>query len=150
MVKHRADAAGSHLRLKIAHDLPEYMADQRALRQVLLNLLSNAVKFTPKDGVVTLFARSDAEGGVAFGVEDTGAGIAPGDLKKVFEPFGQGQHDIAVSEKGTGLGLPIVKGLIEAHGGSVTLESELGRGTTVTVRLPASAAVPAAGFRAVG
>jgi two-component system, cell cycle sensor histidine kinase PleC len=136
MVKHRADAAGAHLRLRIAPDLPECMADQRALRQVLLNLLSNAVKFTPKDGTITLFARPLSCGGIEFGVADTGAGIAPNDLKKVFEPFGQGQHDIAVCEKGTGLGLPIVKGLIEAHGGSVRLESELGKGTTVTVTFP--------------
>jgi two-component system cell cycle sensor histidine kinase PleC len=136
MVKHRADAAGSHLRLKVSPDLPECMADQRALRQVLLNLLSNAVKFTPKDGTITLFAQPAACGGVTFGVSDTGAGIAAADLKRVFEPFGQGQHDIAVCEKGTGLGLPIVKGLIEAHGGSVSLESAPGKGTTVTVYFP--------------
>jgi two-component system cell cycle sensor histidine kinase PleC len=136
MVKHRADAAGSHLRLRTAPDLPECMADQRALRQVLLNLLSNAVKFTPKDGTITLFARPSDCGGVEFGVSDTGAGISPRDLKKVFEPFGQGQHDIAVCEKGTGLGLPIVKGLIEAHGGTVSLQSTLGEGTTVTVSFP--------------
>lgn len=136
MVKHRADTAGSHLRLRVTADLPECLADQRALRQVLLNLLSNAVKFTPKDGTITLFARRTSSGGVDFGVSDTGAGIAPQDLKKVFEPFGQGQHDIAVHEKGTGLGLPIVKGLIEAHGGTVQLVSELGKGTTVTVSFP--------------
>lgn len=147
MVKHRADAAGVHLRLKIAPDVPECMADQRALRQVLLNLLSNAVKFTPKDGTITLFARRLAAG-LEFGVSDTGAGIAPNDLKKVFEPFGQGQHDIAVCEKGTGLGLPIVKGLIEAHGGTVRLESELGKGTTVTVTFPAERLAPQLPFAA--
>jgi signal transduction histidine kinase len=108
------------------------------LRQVLWNLLSNAVKFTPKDGTISLFAARAACGGVSFGVSDTGAGIAPQDLTRVFEPFGQGQHDIAVCEKGTGLGLPIVKGLIEAHGGSVALDSTLGKGTVVTVFLPAS------------
>jgi two-component system, cell cycle sensor histidine kinase PleC len=148
MVTPRAASAGSQLELEIAPGLPEFMADQRALRQVLLNLLSNAVKFTPKDGVIALFAHRDADG-LVFGVRDTGAGIAPGDLKKVFEPFGQGQHDIAVNEKGTGLGLPIVKGLVEAHGGTVALESVVNCGTTVTVRFPARLIVSNPPMRAV-
>lgn len=136
MVKHRADTAGSQLRLDLDANLPALIADQRALRQVLLNLLSNAVKFTPTGGTITLFARLLPNGGAEFGVTDTGAGIAPSDLKRVFEPFGQGQHDIAVNEKGTGLGLPIVKGLIEAHGGVIRLVSALGQGTTVTATFP--------------
>jgi two-component system cell cycle sensor histidine kinase PleC len=141
MIKQRAETAGQILRLEIEADLPRWSADQRALRQVLLNLLSNAVKFTPRGGAITLFARRAADGGLHLGVADTGAGISPKDQKKVFEPFGQGQHDIAVCEKGTGLGLPIVKGLIEAHGGAVTLESAVGAGTTVTIWLPADSAI---------
>jgi two-component system, cell cycle sensor histidine kinase PleC len=140
MIKQRAEGASQTVRLDIEPGLPAWRVDNRALRQVLLNLLSNAVKFTPQGGTITVFARRTGDGGLAFGVADTGAGIAPKDQQKVFEPFGQGQHDIAVCEKGTGLGLPIVKGLIEAHGGSVTLESALGKGTTVTVFLPSASA----------
>jgi signal transduction histidine kinase len=70
------------------------------------------------------------------GVSDTGCGIDPADINTVFEAFGQGQHDVAVREKGTGLGLPIVRGLVEAHGGKVKLDSELGKGTTFTCSFP--------------
>jgi two-component system, cell cycle sensor histidine kinase PleC len=121
MVKHRADAAGSHLRLNIGPNAAICMADQRAIRQVLLNLLSNAVKFTPKDGTVTMFAHRTPGGSLAFGVSDTGAGIAPGDLERVFEPFGQGQHDISICEKGTGLGLPIVRRMAAPSGWTACL-----------------------------
>ena len=68
---------------------------------------------------------------------DTGIGIAAQDLERVFDSFGQGKHDVAIVDKGTGLGLAIVKGLTEAHGGSVVLESEVGKGTSVTLTLPA-------------
>jgi len=108
----------------------------RALHQVLLNIISNAVKFTPAGGTVTVFAKRAANGGMDVGVSDTGVGIDPSDLNSVFEAFGQGRHDIASSDRGTGLGLPIVRGLIEAHGGKVRLESELGRGTTVICWFP--------------
>ncbi|HTQ14230.1 MAG TPA: ATP-binding protein [Rhizomicrobium sp.] len=124
------------LRTDIGQDVPPVRADERALKQVLLNLLYNAVKFTPPGGEVLCFARNAGGGSVAFGVADTGVGIAPEDQEKVFQNFGQGRHDVVTHDKGTGLGLPIVKGLIEAHGGSVSLESRVGRGTTVTVTLP--------------
>jgi len=113
-------------------------ADERSIRQILLNLLSNAVKFTPENGSVKVFARRQADGGMMVGVTDTGIGIAPEDQAKVFDSFGQGKHDVAIADKGTGLGLTIVKGLAEAHGGSVHLKSEVGVGTTVTLRLPAA------------
>jgi signal transduction histidine kinase len=71
-----------------------------------------------------------------FGIRDTGVGIAPEDQALVFENFGQGRHDVVTAEKGTGLGLPIVKGLIEEHGGTVSLTSHVGRGTTVLLHLP--------------
>jgi two-component system cell cycle sensor histidine kinase PleC len=133
-----AKAQEGHLDLSI--DVPVGMAplcaDERALRQVLLNLLSNALKFTPPHGCVTAFARIEASGDLSFGVTDTGLGIAEDDLTRVFQNFGQGRHDVVVVDKGTGLGLPIVKGLIEAHGGSVTLTSRVGDGTCVTVTLP--------------
>jgi signal transduction histidine kinase len=84
-----------------------------------------------------VFGRRDADGSLALGVSDTGIGIPEEEQQKVFESFGQGRHDVVTSDKGTGLGLPIVKGLAAAHGGRVLLESLVGEGTTVTVILPA-------------
>jgi len=132
----RAAEGKIDLERDIEANLPLLIADERALRQIMLNLISNAVKFTPEHGTVTMFARRNAFGGMDVGVTDTGVGIAPHDLAFVFEAFGQGQHDISVREKGTGLGLPIVRGLVEAHGGKVQLKSELGKGTTVTASFP--------------
>ena len=111
-------------------------ADTRALKQMLLNIVANAMKFTPAGGKVVVFARQTGTGEMALGVRDTGVGIAPQDQARVFESFGQGRHDAVSADKGTGLGLAIVKGLAEAHGGHVSLESEVGRGTCVTIFLP--------------
>ena len=132
----RAAEGKIDLKRDIESDLPLLIADERAVRQVLLNLISNAVKFTPEDGTVTVFARRNQQGGLDVGVTDTGVGISANDVTYVFEAFGQGQHDISIKEKGTGLGLPIVRGLVEAHGGKVSLASELDKGTTVTVSFP--------------
>jgi two-component system cell cycle sensor histidine kinase PleC len=118
--------------------LESIYADERSIKQILLNLLSNAVKFTPENGTVKVFARRQADGAIILGVSDTGIGIAAEDQAKVFDSFGQGKHDVAIADKGTGLGLTIVKGLAEAHGGTVRLESQVGIGTTVTLRLPAA------------
>jgi two-component system cell cycle sensor histidine kinase PleC len=128
--------AGVNLKTDLDPNLPLLLADDRGLRQVLLNLISNAVKFTPAGGTVTIFARRAAGGGMELGVTDTGAGIDPVDVATVFEAFGQGRHDITARDKGTGLGLPIVRGLVEAHGGKVRLESVLGKGTTVVCTFP--------------
>ncbi len=103
---------------------------------MLLNLLSNALKFTLSGGSVTAFAHTMADGRVAFGVTDTGVGIAPEDQAKVFEKFGQGRHTHMPKETGTGLGLSIVRGLIDAHGGQIGLKSVEHQGTTMTVMLP--------------
>jgi two-component system cell cycle sensor histidine kinase PleC len=124
------------LKADVEPGLPLLLADERATRQILLNLISNAVKFTPPGGTVTAFGRRSASGGMELGVSDTGCGIDPADINTVFEAFGQGQHDVAVREKGTGLGLPIVRGLVEAHGGKVKLDSTLGKGTTFTCSFP--------------
>ncbi|HUJ45828.1 MAG TPA: HAMP domain-containing sensor histidine kinase [Rhizomicrobium sp.] len=134
----RAEQTGVSLLTDLPSSLPLLHGDERAVRQILINLLSNAVKFTPAGGAITAFARAEEDGRLALGVSDTGIGIGESDHRRVFENFGQGRHDIVTSDKGTGLGLPIVKGLIEAHGGAVTLESALGEGTTVTVFFPAS------------
>ncbi len=134
----KAEDGGLDIACAVQPDLPPVYADERAIKQVLLNLLSNAVKFTPAGGSVQVFARVRDDGGLDFGVRDTGLGIAEEDLPRVFQNFGQGRHDVVTADKGTGLGLPIVKGLVEAHGGTVALQSEAGVGTCVTVRLPAS------------
>jgi two-component system cell cycle sensor histidine kinase PleC len=137
MMQHRAAEGGCVLRCAFEAGLPAVRADERAIKQVLLNLLSNALKFTLPGGTVTAFAHATADGGVAFGVADTGVGIARQDQAKVFEKFGQGRHAHVPKERGTGLGLAIVQGLIHAHGGQITLESVEHVGTTVTVALPA-------------
>ena len=132
----RAIDAKINFKHDVENDLPLLIADERGVHQVLLNLISNAVKFTPPGGTITVFAKRSINGGMEIGVSDTGVGIDPDDINAVFEAFGQGRHDIATAEKGTGLGLPIVRGLVEAHGGKVRLESQLGKGTTVACFFP--------------
>lgn len=134
----KAAAAGCALASEFAADLPLVLCDERALKQVLLNLLSNAVKFTPAGGTITAFARLTAGSELQFGVRDTGIGIPAEDLGRAFEKFGQGSRDALSGDKGTGLGLPIVKGLVELHGGTIALESTEGSGTCATVTLSAA------------
>ena len=136
MMSGKADAAGITLVSQIDPSFPNVYGDERALRQMLVNLASNAIKFTPPGGRVTAFADVLGDGALSFGIDDTGVGIAPEEHEKVFESFGQGRHDAVLADKGTGLGLPIVKGLAEAHGGSVMLNSVPNEGTRVTVILP--------------
>ena len=137
LMEHRAKSGACHLDSTTDAGLPALEADRRALKQILLNLLSNAIKFTPPGGSVTAFARQLADGRISFGVMDTGVGIALEDQGKVFEKFGQGRHDYVPKERGTGLGLSVVRALVEMHGGEVLLASALGQGTTVTVVIPA-------------
>jgi len=113
------------------------MADERAVRQVLVNLLSNAVKFTLSGGTVTLSVTREKDRSTLIAIKDNGIGIKPEDIHRIFENFGQGRHDIrSTDESGTGLGLPIAKGLVEAMGGRIDIESKINIGTTVTVVLP--------------
>ncbi|HEX4635011.1 MAG TPA: HAMP domain-containing sensor histidine kinase [Rhizomicrobium sp.] len=109
--------------------------DNKRLRQMLLNLLSNALKFTPVGGEITIdvFRRGE---GVAISVSDTGIGIRAEDIPKVLEPFGQVESEMSHKHPGTGLGLPLTKELAELHGGSLTMESSVDVGTTVTITLP--------------
>jgi signal transduction histidine kinase len=112
--------------------------DERAMVQVLTNLLSNAVKFSrPGDGV-RIFARHSANGGLALGVKDEGCGMSVEGLKKAMERFGQAGPMETVEGRGSGLGLPIVKGLVEAHGGTFHLESQVGVGTRAWAEFPAA------------
>ena len=132
----QADLYGYNIKLirDVDADLPLVTCDQRRVKQVLLNLLSNAVKFTEK-GSVTLSAKRK-DGHILFSVMDTGKGIAPELQAQIFEPFVQTLDGVKHAE-GTGLGLPITKSLVEAHGGSIWLESEVGEGSSFFFTLPA-------------
>ncbi|MCU0887660.1 MAG: PAS-domain containing protein [Rubritepida sp.] len=143
MMREMAERAGLGLELAAVAGLPAVRADDRRLRQVLLNLVANAVKFTPAGGRITLDARRDAEG-LVIEVRDTGIGIAAADLQKVFEPFTQLDSQLARRYPGAGLGLYLCRVLMEAQGGSLTLESHEGEGTRALLRFPASALLPAA------
>ncbi|GEM_PF-1275275 len=121
-------------------DVPEglgLVGDERGIKQVLINLVANAVKFTPNGGSITISAAVNERACISISVRDTGCGIDQQQVLHVFETFGQGRHDIAARDKGTGLGLPIVKGIIEAHGGTVRLDSKVGEGTMFTATFPA-------------
>ena len=117
---------------------PHFLGDQRAMRQILLNLLSNAIKFTPEGGAIHVGLEKNSDGNLTLYVRDNGAGIPQEKLSEVMEPFAQVGDAIAREHGGTGLGLSITRSLAEMHGGSLELESELGRGTRVAVILPAS------------
>jgi len=136
LVRAQAAEKGLSLHEEIAADLPPLCADRLKIYQILLNLLSNAIKFTPEGGTVTTRAFIDAEGRMTISVQDTGIGIAAGDLEIIMEPFGQVGEAYTRSMGGTGLGLALVKSMAELHGATIAVESELGKGTTVTTRFP--------------
>jgi signal transduction histidine kinase len=138
VIRPRAAEDALRLECRIAQGLPDIVGDRRALMQIVLNLLANAVKFTQSGKLVEAFARLEPDGGLLIGVRDEGVGIADDEQARVFERFGQGRHDICNGVEGAGLGLPIVKGLAEAHGGRVAMQSHLGEGTCVTIWLPPS------------
>ncbi len=131
----KAEQAGVVLLRDVARDLPEFVADGRACRQILINLLSNAVKFTPFGGKVAVSVRRETDR-LVFEISDTGIGVSGADLPKLGEPFFQAQSPYARSHEGTGLGLSVVKGLVGLHRGELTIESAVGEGTAVKVRLP--------------
>ena len=110
--------------------------DRRALTQVLLNLLSNAIKFTPDGGSVKIVGSKNATGGVSISVTDTGVGIPSGELQALMRPFSQASNQTFARESGTGLGLYLVKRLIEEQDGEFTLESEEGAGARATITVP--------------
>ena len=118
--------------------LPRLRADPRMLKQILLNLLSNAVKFTPAGGRVTVNVRRDESGDLLLDVKDSGIGIAEADIARALMPFAQIDNARNRRFEGTGLGLPLTKSLVELHGGSLSIASQLEQGTTATVRFPAA------------
>jgi signal transduction histidine kinase len=114
------------------------VADERLLLQILANLVTNAIKFTPEGGNVRLYVSANPQKGIAFKVTDTGIGIAAENIDRVLRPFEQVETSYSRRHSGSGLGLPYAKRLVELHAGTLRIESELGKGTTVTVTLPAS------------
>jgi signal transduction histidine kinase len=137
-----ARAAGLSLSANVSENVPLVRGDQRKITQVLLNLINNAIKFTSAGGKITVSARTDPLWGVIVTVSDTGTGIAPDDLERVMRPFEQGASPLNRQHQGTGLGLPLVKEIVEQHGGRLELNSELNAGTTVSVFLPPERTVP--------
>jgi len=136
MVDETAGRAGVSLSVLVPDDLPDIYADKRKLRQILINLLSNAIKFTQQGGKVTVTVWHRPESGFVFQIVDTGIGMELADIPKALGVFGQIDSAFSRSREGTGLGLPLTKALCELHGGSLDLQSQLGIGTTVTVRFP--------------
>ena len=135
LVRQKADIGRLHLMTSI-DDLPPIRADERKLKQIVLNLLSNAIKFTPAGGSISITARRNDDGDLAIEVMDTGIGISPDKIARALEPFGQIANTFSRGHAGTGLGLPLARSLVELHEGSLTLASELDRGTTVVITLP--------------
>ncbi len=135
MVKLKAREGGVELVRAYPEKLEDVVGDKRACKQILINLLSNAVKFTPRGGRVTIKLRPEGTH-VVISVADTGIGIAPQDLANLGNPFFQAGASYDRPYEGTGLGLSVVRGLVGLHGGSISVESEIGKGTCVSVRLP--------------
>jgi signal transduction histidine kinase len=127
----QAQAAGVALSLDVSDDLPLLSVDPVRLSEVLHNLVSNALRYTPAGGTVTLAGRPAEDGGAVLEVRDTGAGIAPDALPHVFDRFYK-----SPDSRGSGLGLAIAKNLVAAHGGQLSVESVLGQGTLMRVKLP--------------
>ena len=146
MVAPQAARGDVRLIVDVPSNLPPLRGDARRVRQIFLNLLSNAVKFTPPHGTVAIEAK-EAATGLVLRIRDTGIGIAKEDLPVVMERFGQVDSHVSRKHPGTGLGLPLAKQLTELHGGTLTVESEVGAGTCVTVTFPPERIVRVAGKR---
>ena len=136
LVRERAQRHGIALSLQVAPEVGEIRADERKFKQILVNLLTNAVKFTPDGGKVDVRAQL-VDGVLQVAVADTGIGIAPEDQGAVFEEFRQVGRHYTNKQEGTGLGLTLTRRFVELHGGTLTLQSEPGRGSTFTFTLPA-------------
>jgi cell cycle sensor histidine kinase DivJ len=134
LMRGQAERAGVILRGVLPPEPLEVEADRRAIKQIALNLVSNALKFTPRNGSVTLTVQA-LDHALEIVVSDTGVGIAPDDLLRLGRPFEQA-GDAAQRAAGSGLGLSLVRAFAKLHGGEMHLESSVGEGTTVTVRMP--------------
>jgi two-component system NtrC family sensor kinase len=145
LVNHKAKRLNHDITLRLNRDLPKICADPGSLRQLFMNIIINSLYFTPAGGSIVIVTESDNSGGsrkygarnerIKVSVSDTGEGIAPGVLDKVFNPF----FTTKPVGEGTGLGLALGHKIVEEHGGSIDVESAEGKGTTFTIRFPASA-----------
>ncbi len=130
----------------VADDLPHTYGDALRLKQVLINLLSNAVKFTPEKGTISLDVRGSSSGGIIIEIKDSGIGLSAKEIDTAMRPFGQVKSGFNRTTEGTGLGLPISVALVKLHRGTLSIESERGKGTKVKIELPpqrTSACAPA-------
>jgi len=125
-----------HVTTSVTFDPAHFYCDQLRLKQILINLLSNAVKFTPENGNIRVEAIKDDHDQLVITVTDNGIGIAPDNIEKILEPFAQVRESTTTAFEGTGLGLSLSKKLTEQHGGTLTIESEVGVGTVVCVIIP--------------
>jgi signal transduction histidine kinase len=137
LVSERAREGQVAITEELAADLPPVRGDALRLKQVVLNVLSNAVKFTPPGGAVRITAAREADGGLTLAVADTGIGMAAEDIPVALAPFRQVEGALNRRYEGTGLGLPLAKSLVELHEGTLAIDSAPGRGTKVSIRLPA-------------
>jgi len=110
--------------------------DERAVKQAIINILSNAIKFSHDNGEIEIRLRCDAQSGLALEIEDHGIGMSEEALKRAMQPFEQADSSTTRAYGGTGLGLPIANGLVQAHGGTLKVESREGQGTKVSIQLP--------------
>lgn len=136
LVAARAKMSKQHLHVHIPRDFPDLRGEERAFKQILVNLLTNAIKFTPENGSISINGAMHPDGTMELSVVDTGIGIAPEHIETVLAPFGQIESALSRKNQGTGLGLPLTKALVELHGGTLTILSEIGKGTTVNVTFP--------------
>jgi len=141
LVRERAEAAGIGIDVAIDRDLPQLLLDQRLIKQSLINLLSNAIKFSPEGDKVAVDVAKGPEDAVLLSVADRGIGIAGDDIPSVLQPFIQVESAFSRSHQGTGLGLPLAKSFIEAHGGWLQIDSRVGHGTRVTLHIPPERAI---------
>ncbi len=137
LIRPRAERAGLSVVARVPASLPRLWGDERKLKQILLNLVSNAVKFTPSGGQIEIAASFHVRTGFSVTVQDTGIGIAAENLRRVLEPFVQVENSLTRSHEGSGLGLPLAAKMAELHGGKLSIDSDLGKGTRVALTLPA-------------
>jgi PAS domain S-box-containing protein len=138
LVQERAQRGEVAIRMRLPPGLPTIEADERKLKQILLNLVTNSVKFTPPGGTIEIAARLNDAGDFLITVTDSGIGIAADNIATALAPFGQVDSKLARKYEGTGLGLPLSNAMVKLHGGELSIDSVVGEGTTVTIRLPAS------------
>ena len=143
---HMCESRASYAKVKLEYSgptTPVYaVVDERLLRQIILNLLSNALKFTQEGGEVNVSLTASPYDGIAVRIVDNGIGISPEDLERVLRPFEQVESAYARKNGGAGLGLPLALKLTELHGGNLTVESEVSKGTTVNILLPPKRLLP--------